>query len=151
MQKIREKWDSSNPLGLNESLIVMKAYAPYHHLYAVSLCFCVLNNMPENVPNPVITMEQSEKRELTEQIVGIAASCLNSALEGAANEPLPSNRVFSPQNWIKAKTCLTHIRAAIRQYFNMLPTMPNGRELIQKYREGLKVKPDEFEARWTAD
>lgn len=30
MQKIWLKWGKDNPLGLNESLLVMRAYAPYH-------------------------------------------------------------------------------------------------------------------------
>jgi hypothetical protein len=129
----------------------MKAYAPYHHLFAISLCFSIANNMPEGAPVPKITFEKAMISNLVDQIVDIAGSCLNTALEAAANEPLPPNRVFSPQNWIKTKTCLAGIRAAIRQYFNMLPTMPNGKALNQTLRAGLKMEPTEFEARWTAD
>jgi hypothetical protein len=47
-------------------------------------------------------------------------------LEAAANEPQPANRVFSPQNWIKTKSCLSGINGAIRNYYNMLPMMPGG-------------------------
>ena len=48
MLEVRKRWTKENPLGLNESLLAMQAYAPYHHLYAVSLCFCVLNgNRPD--------------------------------------------------------------------------------------------------------
>lgn len=76
---------------------------------------------------------------------------MNSALEAAANEPQPSNRVFSPQNWIKTKTCLAGIRAAIRQYFAMLPTMPNGKAMSQQIKNSLEMESSEFEARWAAD
>jgi len=151
MKNVWKRWTKENPLMLNESLLAMRAYAPYHHFYAISLCFCVANNMPEGVPNPKITFEKAITNNLVDQIVDIAGSCLNSALEAAANEPLPPNRVFSPQNWIKTKTCLAGIRAAIRQYFTMLPTMPNGRELNQSLRAGLRMEPTDFEARWTAD
>jgi len=151
MKNVWKRWTKENPLMLNESLLAMRAYAPYHHFYAISLCFCVANNMPEGVPNPKITFEKAITNNLVDQIVDIAGSCLNSALEAAANEPLPPNRVFSPQNWIKTKTCLAGIRAAIRQYFTMLPTMPNGRELNQSLRAGLRMEPKDFEARWTAD
>lgn len=41
MKKVWERWDKNNPLGLNESLLAMRAYAPYHHLYAISVCFGV--------------------------------------------------------------------------------------------------------------
>ena len=151
MKNVWKRWTKENPLVLNESLLAMRAYAPYHHFYAISLCFCVANNMPEGVPNPKVTFEKAITNNLVDQIVDIAGSCLNSALEAAANEPLPPNRVFSPQNWIKTKTCLAGIRAAIRQYFTMLPTMPNGKELNQILRTGLKMDPTDFEARWTAD
>ena len=151
MKNVWKRWTKENPLVLNESLLAMRAYAPYHHLYAISLCFCVANNIPEGAPNPKITFEKAITNNLVDQIVDIAGSCLNSALEAAANEPLPPNRVFSPQNWIKTKTCLAGIRAAIRQYFTMLPTMPNGREMNQTLRAGLKMEPTDFEARWTAD
>ena len=129
----------------------MRAYAPYHHLYAISLCFSVSNNMAEGVPNPFITYNIAKENGLLEQISDIAGSCLNSALEAAANEPLPANRVFSPQNWIKTKSCLAGIRAAIRQYFTMLPSLPNGRDLSQKLRTSMKMEPENFDARWTAD
>ena len=146
-----KRWEKDNPLGLNESLLAMKSYAPYHHIYAVSLCFCVLNNMAEGVPDPAIALTQIKKHAVYDEIVDAAGTCLNSALEAAANEPQPANRVFSPQNWIKTKTCLSGIRAAIRQYFNMLPSMPGGRDLIQKYKNALSMPPEYFEERWSAD
>ncbi|HEY5561982.1 MAG TPA: AIPR family protein, partial [Clostridiaceae bacterium] len=119
-----QRWIKENPLGLNESLLAMRSYAPYHHMYAVSLCFCVSNNMPEGVPNPYRAIEKAKREGVIDQIIDMAGICLNSALEAAANEPQPNNKVFSPQNWIRTKTCLAGIRAAIRQYLNMLPSMP---------------------------
>jgi len=151
MQGIWKRWTKENPLGLNESLLAMRAYAPYHHLYAVSLCFCVLNNMAEGVPLPSLAYEKLLSGNCFDQIIDIAGSCLNSALEAAANEPQPANRVFSPQNWVKTKACLSGIRAAIRQYFAMLPTMPNGKEMNQKIKNALVLAPSDFEARWAAD
>ena len=151
MSEVWKRWTKENPLSLNESLLAMKAYAPYHHLYAISLCFCVSNNMPEGVPNPVITYDKTRNSNVVDQIVNMAGSCLNSALEAAANEPQPANRVFSPQNWIKTKSCLAGIRAAIRQYFNMLPSMPEGAQIKQQLNTSLSMDTSEFEARWAAD
>ena len=148
---ILKRWVRDNPLGLNESLLVMKSYAPYHHIYAVSLCFCVMSNMAEGVPNPAVALAQIKKAAVYDEIIDVAGVCLNTALEAAANEPQPANRVFSPQNWIKTKTCLSGIRAAIRQYFNMLPAMPGGRDLSQKYKNALQMSPEFFEERWSAD
>lgn len=151
MLHVKERWEKSNPLGLNESLLAMKAYAPYHHLYAISLCFCVANSIPEGAPDPEITFERAQKSGIVDQVVDMAGSCLNSALEAAANQPQPANRVFSPQNWIKTKTCLAGIRLAIGGYLSMLPSMPGGKELNQQLRTAMKMDPSEFEARWAAD
>lgn len=151
MGEVRKRWVKENPLSLNESLLAMKAYAPYHHLYAISLCFCVSNNMPEGVPDPELTYQSASTAGIIDQIVDMAGSCLNSALEAAANEPQPVNRVFSPQNWIKTKTCLAGIRAAIRQYFTMLPSMPGGKEMKAKLEAPMNLDASTFEARWSAD
>lgn len=151
MGEVMKRWTKENPLGLNESLLAMRSYSPYHHLYAVSLCFCVANKMAEGVPHPVVTMAKAQAAGVVEQVVDMAGTCLNTALEAAANEPLPGNRVFSPQNWIKTKTCLAGIRAAIQQYFAMLPSMPGGKELSLKLRAALTMDAGQFEARWAAD
>lgn len=151
MQSVWKKWGKENPLGLNESLLAMKAYAPYHHLYAVSLCFCVSNNMPGGAPNPNIAYEKANKANIVDQIVDIGGTCLNSALEAAANQPQQGNRVFSPQNWIKTKTCLAGIRAAISQYFMMLPSLPSGKELSKDLKLTLQMDAKDFEERWAAD
>ncbi len=150
MQKIWIRWSKDNPLGLNESLLVMRAYAPYHHLYAISVCFGVSNSMPmESVPDPSITITNMPDAGLMDQIVDLAGRSLNFALESAANEPQPSNRVFSPQNWIKTKSCLAGIRAAVSQSLNMLPMM--NQEIANNIKKGLKMEREQFEARWSAD
>jgi len=150
MAKVWTKWVKENPLGLNESLLAMKAYAPNHHLYAISVCFGVSNSMPtESVPDPHIAMQKAIEYNLVDQIVDLAGRSLNFALESAANEPLPSNRVFSPQNWVKTKSCLAGIRAAVSQSLNMLPMM--DAEIASKIKQGLKLDREDFEARWTAD
>ncbi len=151
MQEILKSWAPSNPLGLNESLLAMRSYAPYHQLYAVSMCFAITSVQPDRVPNPSVCWERSQSKNMIGQIVEIAGSCLNTALEAAANEPQPQNRVFSPQNWIKAKTCLSAINQAIRQYFNMLPTMPGGKDMSKNLKECLSLPLEDFEYRWAAD
>ena len=155
MQQILPGWlsTSNNPFALNESLRAMKAYARYHHLYAVAMCFSISSNVQEMVPNPTAAYKQAKVKNQLDQIVLIAASCLNTALESAANEPQPANRIFSPQNWVKTKACLHSINAAIRQYFFMLPTMPGeaAKEYAKNLRETLTLSRDQFEYRWEAD
>jgi hypothetical protein len=152
MSCVRKTWGKDNPLGLNETLLVMRAYAPYHHLYAVSMCFAIANNQADRVPDPAACLVKAQVAGMVDDIVRIGGISLNMALEAAANETQPANRVFSPQNWIKAKTCLAGINFAIRNYFSMLPLMPQGgKEMKAKLDAALSVEVGDFEYRWAAD
>jgi hypothetical protein len=151
MNGVRKAWGKENPLGLNETLLVMRAYAPYHHLYAVSMCFGIANNQSDRVPDPEACLSKAQSAGMVEDIIKIAGISLNMALEAAANETQPANRVFSPQNWIKTKTCLAGINFAIRNYFNMLPLMPGGQDMKAKLTMALSVEAGDFEYRWAAD
>ncbi len=151
MSRIWETWGKDNPLKLNETLLAMRAYAPYHHLYAVSMCFAIANNQADRVPDPDASLIKAQEVSLVDDIVKIGGICLNMALEAASNEPQPANRVFSPHNWIKAKTCLAGINFAIRNYFNMLPLMPGGTEMKTKLDAALALETGDFEYRWAAD
>ena len=150
MREVWQRWSKENPLSLNESLLAMRSYAPYHHLYAISVCFGVSNSMPtESIPNPYVAFQKAEENDLVGQIVDLAGRSLNFALESAANEPQPANRVFSPQNWIKTKSCLAGIRAAVSQSLMMLPMMDT--DIANKIKQGLSMQREDFEARWSAD
>ena len=151
MKEVIKIWTDKNPLGLNEALLAMKAYAPYHQLYAISMCFAISNNMPNRVPSPSSCLERARQHGLIDEIVRISGISLNMALEAAVNEALQQSRVFSPQNWIKANTCLAGINLAIRSYLQMLPMMPGGQQASQKLKAGLILSPEDFEYRWTAD
>lgn len=147
MQEIRKGWIPENPYGLNESLLAMKAYAPYHQLYAISRFFAIANNFSDRVPSPKSTYQRAEENKIKDKIVKMAASCLNSALESSANESQPQNRVFSPQNWIKSKVSLSKIDTTIRAYLDVLPTIGNG----INFKDALKLDQQVFEYRWAAD
>lgn len=147
MCEIMKGWISENPFGLNESLLAMKAYAPYHTLYSVSQFFAIASNQSDRVPSPKKTFELAKKNSTVEQNVRMAASCLNVAIETAANEKTSSERIFSPQNWIKTKTCLRGIKTAVMTQLMMLPNFPHGKEL----KEALFVPKENFEYRWEAD
>ncbi len=151
MNRVLKAWSKDNPLGLNETLLVMRAYAPYHHLYAVSMCFGIGNNQSDRVPDPDACRLKAQSANMVDDIVKIAGISLNMALEAAANESQPSNRVFSPQNWIKTKTCLAGINSGIRNYYSMLPIMPGGKEVKSKLDAAILLEADDFENRWAAD
>lgn len=151
MNYIQKMWIPENPLGLNETLLAMKAYGPYHHLYGISMCFAIASGQSDRVPNPDKCWEKAQASNMVNEIIKISGLSLNMALEAAANEPQTTNRVFSPQNWIKAKTCLAGISFAIRNYFNMLPLLPGGEELKSQLFKTLVLQSEDFEYRWAAD
>ena len=147
MEEIMKGWIPENPFGLNESLLAMKAYAPYHVLYAISQFFAIPSNQSDRVPHPKVAYQQAKAKNVVEQTVKMAASCVNVAIETAANEQTSSGRIFSPQNWIKTKTCLSGIKTAVSTQLAMLPNFPGGKEL----KETLIVPKEAFEYRWEAD
>ena len=151
MNKVLKTWVSENPLNLNQTLLAMRAYAPFHHLYAIAMCFSITNNQSERVPSPSKAYEISVVSGMIDEIVKVAGISLNMALEAAANEQQPANRVFSPQNWIKSKSCLSCINGAIRNYFSMLPMMPGGAEIKKKLTDATKLNNEDFEYRLAAD
>jgi hypothetical protein len=147
MQNIKIGWVPENPFGLNESLLAMKAYAPYHHLYAISQFFSIASNYSDRVPTPIVTYEQAEKKGVVEKIVSMAASCLNVAIEEEVNDQSGQNKIFSPQNWVKTKSCLSKIKTSVRTQVQMLPNFEGGKEL----KESLIIGAENFEYRWEAD
>ena len=145
------RWKNDNPLGLNNSLLAMKAYAPHHHLYAISVFFCEVNKMPESVPNPAKAYEKLKENDLLDTVVDMAGQCLNMAFETASSETIDSCKIFSPQNWIKAKGSLKDIRAAVKTQLGALKLVPGGKQIVNQINNGLKLETTDFESRWTAD
>lgn len=148
---IIEKWKPENPMGINESLLAMKSYAPYHHLYTISVLFCEINNMPESVPNPAICYALLENSGMLDTIVEMSGNCLNMAFENASAESAENGKVFSPQNWTKAKASLKNIRDAVRTQLSAFKMVSGGKDVLNKMNNSMKMSRDDFEARWSAD
>lgn len=151
MNEVQAAWVPENPLSLNETLLAMKAYAPYHHLYAVAMIFAISSSQSDRVPSAHKALESAQRCNMVDEIVRIAGTCLNMALEAAANEPQPANRVFSPQNWVKSKACLAGINGAVRNYLNMLKGFPGGADVKKRLDEATVLPVDAFEYRLSAD
>lgn len=146
-----KKWDKENPMGLNETLLAMKAYAPYHQLYAISVILCEVNKMNDSVPCPSVVLEKLNTAGLLDTIIETAGSCLNMALETASSEASDNGKMFVPQNWIKSKTSLKDLRTAIKQYLASLKMMPGGKQILSQLNAGLMMEKEDFDSRWTAD
>ncbi len=148
---VYKNWGNDNPLGLNEALIALKAYAPYHHLFTVSVLFCEINRMQDLVPNPAVVLQKLRKDNLLDTVIELAGQCLNMGFEIAFSDANQNNKVFSPPNWTKAKASLRDIRRAVKQYLMSARMMPGGKEMLDKLYNGLKMSKDDFEPRWSAD
>ncbi len=146
-----EKWGKDNPMGLNETLLAMKSYAPHHHLYAISVILCEINKMNDSVPSPTVSLKKIKSAGLLDDIIDMAGNCMNMAIENALAEATENGKIFVPQNWIKSKTSLKDIRGAIRNYLTTLKMMPNGKQILEGLNMGLSMEKSDFEARWTAD
>lgn len=104
-EKIMDAWTQENPLGLEEELLTMKAYAPYHLLFAISMVFAKCNNQT-NVPSPSECLKVASENNLVDSIINIAANCLNSAISAEKNNCEQNNRSFIPQNWVKTRVAM---------------------------------------------
>lgn len=150
-KEVYKNWGNDNPLGLNEALIALKAYAPYHHLFAVSVLFCEINKMQDLVPNPAVAMQKLKDNDLLDTVIELAGQCLNMGFEIAIDDASQNHKVFSPPNWTKAKASLRDIRTAVKQYLMTVRMTPGGKDILDKLNTGLKMSNDDFESRWSAD
>lgn len=107
--------------------------------------------MPESVPNPAVAIEKLKNSGMLDYVVEMAGTCLNTALENASAEASNDNKIFSPQNWIKAKASLKDTRSAIRTFLQSLKYLPGGVEVVKNLSDGLAMDKEDFESRWTAD
>jgi hypothetical protein len=71
MKEIMSYWNDKNPLKLNETLLAMKAYAPYHQLYAVSMCFAMASNHSDRVPNPYVSYKVAKQKNMISEIARV--------------------------------------------------------------------------------
>lgn len=145
------KWNSDNPMGLNEALLAMKAYAAHHHFYAISAIVSEVNKMAEGVPDPAKVLKQLKEHDMLDKVVDMAGTCLNMAFDNASAEAIDNGKIFSPQNWIKAKGSLKDVRSTIKTYMSSLKMIPGGKEILDDLNGNLKLDAEDFEARWTAD
>lgn len=148
MSKIMEAWTLDNPLGLSEELLTMKAYAPYHFLFAISMVFAKCNNQT-NVPSPSECLKVAQSNNLIDCVISIAANCLNSAISTEKDNCAQNNKTFIPQNWVKNKNCNAGIIAAIQNYFSFLPSM--NKEMNDKLKKGIGIDSKYFSYRIQAE
>ena len=149
--EIKKQWIPENPMGINPSLLARKAYAIYHHMFALSMLFCIVNKMPiESVPNPAIVLNiLKNDQKLYDEIIMLSGSCLNAAFENASTEAVDNGKIFSPENWIKQKGSLKDIRESVRYHLTNLAVF--DKQKSDKIISDLTMNSSDFEERWSAD
>jgi len=141
--KIIEAWTPENPLGLNDNILTMKAYAPYHLLYAIS-AICAKCNNQSGVPAPSECLKMASKNDIVDTLVQLSASCMNNAIDSEAAKCLDEKKTFIPQNWVKSKASINAINTAIINCFSFAPD-------AKKLKEIMKMDQSYFSYRVQAD
>ena len=149
MKAVRAVWNDDNPLGFDEALLAMKAYAPFHHLYAVSMIFAIANKASDRVPSPSATWEAAQQNGKVNQLVNMAGQCLSSALKNAVTHAAGQDRIFNPANWVKNKQSLTDITSTIYPTLNVYETV--NKTIYDELMSALRIAPEFFEYRLQAD
>ena len=92
-----------------------------------------------------------QDNQIVDVIMSFAATVLNSAFDAANTDASDNGKLFVPQNWIKSKTSLKDIRSSVKTFLASLKFAPSMNEVLEKIINGLSMKKENFEARWTAD
>jgi hypothetical protein len=148
-EAVKKKWNPDNPMKLNESLLAMKAYAPFHHLYAISAIFAEVNDMSNMVPSPSKVLAQLKENNMLDKVVDITGRSLNRAFKNANDKYVAENKVFSPQNWIKSKTSITTLTDTLRTRLDAMED--DESDIGERIQKCCKLEKQDFEHRWTAD
>lgn len=141
LRAIDDAWDN---LTLNDALKAGRAYVKYHVLFAVSAIIASINKHPGSVIFPAATQRAAEQPG---DILPLAATCLENAMQGAISNAQVSGRVFSPQNWLKSVASVQGEQLVAGTIAGMLSGFPNGKVL----EELVRVPATAVGARWTAD
>jgi hypothetical protein len=147
MAAIREVWTDENPLDFDATLLAMKAYAPFHHLYAISIIFAIANKASDRVPMPAATWEAAVNNGKIAQLVKMSGRCLSSALKNAVTQA--SGKIFNPANWVKSKQSLNDINATISPTLDAYEAV--NKSVYDELIYSLRIAPESFEYRLQAD
>jgi hypothetical protein len=141
MNVIETSWQN---LALNDALKAGKSYVRFHLLYAVSSLIAHASGQGDKVPYPSATLQMAQ--QYANDILPLAANCLNKALENAITDAQFAGRVFSPQNWAKSRGSVQGETLVASTIAGMLAGI-GGQAMVEK----LKIPADRFGLRWSAE
>ena len=100
LNAIESAWPN---LNMNNGLKAAKMHVKYHVLFAVSALINAVNRQATLVVSPGATIKA---HEAADQILPMAANCIENAMQNAVMQVQTTGKVFSPQNWLKSNTSL---------------------------------------------
>ena len=144
---IFEMWkpQNGNTLEFNDELFKYKAYAPYWHMFAVSVLLCEINKAQvDTVPEPASVLEVITDSGTLEDVIRVAGDCLDNAFMKDADEAHENGRIFNPPNWFKSGKSISAVRSEVRD------ALKNRKrdETISVLKEKLKMSKRDFKPRW---
>lgn len=131
-------------LNLNNELKAGKMHVKYHVLFAVSALINAINKQPTLVVDPKATVKALEA---TGEILPLAATCIENAMQSGRMQDEAAGKVFSPQNWLKANRSWQGETLVAGTQAGMLGSFAGGAVLMER----AKAPTVAFAARWSAD
>jgi len=141
LRAIEDAWPN---LALNDALKAGKTYIKYHLLFAVSSIIATVNKQPTAVVMPSATLKAAQHPG---EILPLAATCLENAMQAALNNSQVAGKIFSPQNWLKSGASVQGEQLVAGTIAGMLSSFPNGKAL----QALVQVPASAMGQRWSAD
>lgn len=140
IQAIEKAWPN---LNMNNELRAGR-FARYHILFAVSSLIAAINKRPQAVVAPSATIKALENAS---DILSMAATCVENAMQNALIQTQTAGKVFSPQSWLKSNSSWQGETLVAGTQAGMLSGFPTGPGLIER----MKAPPTAFSPRWSAE
>ena len=141
IQAIDRAWTT---LGINNELKAGKSYVRYHILFAVSALISAVNRQPQSVVAPNAT---TKALEASSNLLSMAATCVENAMQNALMQAQTANKVFSPQNWLKSNASWQGETLVAGTQAGILAGFPTGPALIER----MEAPTNTFSSRWSAE
>jgi hypothetical protein len=141
LNAIEDAWPN---LLMDDVLKAARANVKFHVLYSVSAIIANVNKQPSGVVPPSLTLKAAENPA---EVLTLAASCVENAMENALNVAKAGAKVFSPPNWLKSNASVQGENLVAGTIAGMLPSFPNGKTIV----ELLKASPESLGQRWSAE
>lgn len=131
-------------LTMDDALRAGKTNVKYHLLFAVSALIAVINKQNTHIVEPSYTLQAITAAN---EILPLAANCVEQALQSAINQAQVAGKVFSPQNWLKNNASVQGQMLVASTIAGMLAGFPNGKTL----QKAVQVPANAFSPRWSAE